>query len=39
VGFDLCEVAPQYDPAGITAFTAAGIIVEFLGAIFSRRNR
>jgi agmatinase len=39
IGFDLCEVAPQYDPAGVTAFTAAGIIVEFLGSIFSERKK
>ena len=39
IGFDVCEVAPQYDPGGITAFTAAGIIVEFLGAIFYERNK
>ena len=39
VGFDLCEVAPQYDPAGVTAFTASGIIVEFLGSIFNERKK
>ena len=39
IGFDVCEVAPQYDPAGVTAFTAAGIIVEFLGLIFNERNK
>jgi agmatinase len=39
IGFDLCEVAPQYDPAGVTAFTAAGIIVEFVGVIFSERHQ
>ncbi len=39
IGFDLCEVAPQYDPSGVTAFTAAGIIVEFLGSIFNERTK
>lgn len=39
IGFDLCEVAPQYDPAGVTAFTAAGIIVEFLGLVFNARKK
>jgi agmatinase len=39
IGFDLCEVAPQYDPAGVTAFTAAGIIVEFLGLVFNERKK
>lgn len=39
IGFDLCEVAPQYDPTGVTAFTAAGIIVEFLGLVFNARKQ
>jgi agmatinase len=38
VGFDLVEVAPQYDPAEITAQMAARIILDFLGAIFLERS-
>jgi agmatinase len=39
VGFDFCEVAPMYDPAGTTGQVAAALIVEFLGAIFNRRRK
>jgi agmatinase len=39
VGFDFCEVAPMYDPAGITAQVAAAVIVDFLGAIFKERKK
>jgi agmatinase len=34
VGVDLVEVAPVYDPAGITAFLAAQVLLNFLGFIF-----
>jgi agmatinase len=34
VGVDLVEVAPVYDPAGITAFLAAQLLLNFLGFIF-----
>jgi agmatinase len=37
VGFDLVEVNPLYDPAGITALVATRLIVDFLGAIFLHR--
>jgi agmatinase len=33
VGFDLVEVNPLYDPAGITAQLAARLILDFLAAI------
>ncbi|MDJ0638168.1 MAG: agmatinase [Paracoccaceae bacterium] len=34
VGFDLVEVAPDYDPTGSTAILAAQITLNFLGFIF-----
>jgi agmatinase len=34
VGIDLVEVAPAYDPAGITAILAAQVLLNFLGYIF-----
>jgi len=33
VGFDVVEVLPQYDPAGITAILAANIVYEFMSLI------
>jgi len=39
VGFDFVEVAPMYDPTGITCQTAARVILDFLGAIFKQRER
>jgi agmatinase len=39
VGIDLVEVAPAYDPAGITAILAAQILLNFLGFIFHERSR
>jgi agmatinase len=37
VGIDLVEVAPHYDPTGITCFLAAQILMNFLGFIFQAR--
>jgi agmatinase len=37
VGIDLVEVAPPYDPSGITAFLAAQVLLNFLGYIFHER--
>ena len=37
VGMDLVEVAPAYDPTGITAFLAAQVLLNFLGFIFEER--
>lgn len=34
VGMDLVEVAPAYDPTGITGFLAAQLLMNFLGFIF-----
>jgi len=39
VGIDLVEVAPAYDPSGITAFLAAQVLLNFLGYIFHERAR
>ncbi len=39
VGIDLVEVAPAYDPTGITAFLAAQVLLNFLGYIFEARRR
>lgn len=38
VGIDLVEVAPAYDPTGITAMLAARIILDLLGYVFQRRG-
>ncbi|MEM7720243.1 MAG: agmatinase [Pseudomonadota bacterium] len=38
VGFDLVEVAPDYDPTGSTAILAAQITLNFLGFIFDAKN-
>ena len=37
VGLDLVEVNPTIDPTGITALSAAQVLMQFLGRIFSRR--
>lgn len=39
VGIDLVEVAPAYDPAGITAILAAQILLNFLGFVFHHKRR
>ena len=38
VGIDLVEVAPAYDPSGITAILAAQVLLNFLGYIFHERE-
>ena len=38
VGMDLVEVAPAYDPTGITAFLAAEVLLNFLGFIFHEKH-
>jgi agmatinase len=38
VGVDLVEVAPAYDPSGITGFLAAQVLLNFLGYIFAART-
>ncbi len=38
VGFDLVEVAPDYDPTGSTAILAAQITLNFLGFIFDAKR-
>ncbi|MGD9507736.1 MAG: agmatinase [Geminicoccaceae bacterium] len=37
VGIDLVEVAPAYDPSGITAILAAQVLLNFLGYVFHAR--
>ena len=37
VGVDLVEVAPAYDPAGVTATLAAQLLLNFIGAILLHR--
>ena len=37
VGIDLVEVAPAYDPAGITAILAAQLLLNTLGFVFHER--
>ena len=39
VGMDLVEVAPDYDPSGITAFLAAQLLMNFLGFIFEAKKQ
>jgi len=39
VGFDFCEVAPMYDPSGVTCQVAALVVLDFVGAIFSERKK
>lgn len=37
IGFDIVEVNPQLDVSDLTSLTAARIIIEFLGLIFTKR--
>jgi agmatinase len=39
LGFDFCEVAPMYDLSGVTSQVAAQVVLDFLGAIFSERQK
>ncbi|MBT9289759.1 agmatinase [Prosthecodimorpha staleyi] len=39
VGIDLVEVAPAYDPSGITGFLAAQVLLNFLGYIFEAKRK
>jgi agmatinase len=39
VGIDLVEVAPAYDPAGVTGILAAQVLMNFLGYIFEARSQ
>lgn len=38
VGMDLVEVAPDYDPAGVTAILAAQVLLNLLGFVFDARS-
>lgn len=39
VGIDLVEVAPDYDPGGVTSILAAQLLMNFLGFIFYKRRQ
>jgi agmatinase len=39
VGVDLVEVAPAYDPSGITGFLGAQVLLNFIGYIFEARRK
>ncbi|WP_197087122.1 agmatinase [Bradyrhizobium sp. LTSP857] len=39
VGIDLVEVAPAYDPSGVTSILAAQVLMNFLGYIFEERSQ
>ena len=39
VGFDLVEVAPQYDQTEVTAQLAARVVLDFMSAIFHERRK
>ncbi|MCX7355010.1 MAG: agmatinase [Alphaproteobacteria bacterium] len=39
VGLDLVEVAPDYDPGGVTGFLAAQLLMNLLGFVFHARGR
>lgn len=39
IGFDLVEVAPCYDPSGMTCQTAARLILDFIGFITKEREK
>ena len=38
VGVDLVEVAPAYDPTGVTSILAAQVLLNFLGHVFEARK-
>jgi agmatinase len=38
VGIDLVEVAPAYDPAGVTSILAAQVLMNLIGYVFHARN-
>jgi agmatinase len=39
VGFDFVEVAPMYDPTGVTSQVAARLTLDFIGFILKERER
>lgn len=39
IGFDLVEVAPPYDPTGVTSLTAARIIMDFMSFVLKEREK
>lgn len=39
IGIDLVEVSPDHDPAGVTSFLAAQVLLNFLGFIMHERDK
>ena len=39
VGIDLVEVAPPYDPSGVTSILAAQLLMNMLGFVFHAREQ
>ena len=39
IGFDLVEVMPSYDPAGVTSLLAANLVYEFISLIALQRHK
>jgi len=39
IGIDLVEVSPDHDPAGVTSFLAAQLLMNFLGFIMHERSQ
>lgn len=39
IGIDLVEVSPDHDPAGVTSFLAAQLLMNFLGFIMHKRGK
>lgn len=39
IGIDLVEVSPDHDPAGVTSFLAAQVLLNFLGFIMEEKGR
>lgn len=39
IGYDIVEVAPMFDPSGITSIAAAGLMQEFLSQIAYRKKK
>ena len=38
IGYDIVEVSPPYDPTGITAIAAAGLMQEFISHVAYRKK-
>lgn len=38
IGYDMVEVAPQYDPSGVTSMIATKLILNFMGYVLKKRG-